>query len=267
MVDSEQVAAHYGLGGLHERFERAFESIGHSPTVASLGAADEFHIGGRPATSRLLDQMDLTADMHVLDLGSGIGGTARHLASTTGARVTGIDLTTEYVDVANWLTGLVALDQVEFRQGSVLDLPFGQSSFDAATMVHVGMNIDDKVALCQQVARTLRPGAPFAIYDIMTASDGDLAYPVPWAASASSSFVEPPVAYVRALEAAGFRIETVTDCTDAAASFFAAASKGAPPGPLGLHLVMGPDTKTKVANMVANLRNGLIAPTEIIARR
>ena len=49
------------------------------------------------------------------------------------------------------------------------------------------------------------------------------------------------------------------------ASIAGNASSGPPP--IGLHLILGPDTKIKLGNMVSNTRNGLCGPWEIIARK
>ena len=43
------------------------------------------------------------------------------------------------------------------------------------------MNIADKAGVFREVARVLKPGARFTIYDIMRTSDGTPAFPVPWA--------------------------------------------------------------------------------------
>ena len=161
-------------------------------TVAAedLAPVDEFHVGGRPATIELVGHLGATTQAELLDIGCGIGGTVRFIASTTGARVTGIDLTPEYIDVAQTLSEWTELDHlVGFEVASALDMPFDDESFDGATQLHVGMNIADKAALFAEIHRVLRPGAPFALYDIMRVSAGDVTFPVPWAADASSSFV------------------------------------------------------------------------------
>ena len=55
----------------------------------------------------------------VLDIGSGLGGPARFLAATRGLRVVGVDLTPEYVDVANELTRRCGLaDRARFLTAS-----------------------------------------------------------------------------------------------------------------------------------------------------
>src|SRR5690606_33691687 len=109
-------------------------------------AVDEFHIGGAEATAALLDQLDIGPDTRVLDIGSGIGGPARTIAERTGARVTGVDLTPDFVETARSLTETVGLS-ADFVVGSALDLPFADAAFDLATLIHVGMNIPDKPRL------------------------------------------------------------------------------------------------------------------------
>jgi SAM-dependent methyltransferase len=70
---------------------------------------------------------------------------------------------------------------ISLHQGSAVAMPFADSSFDGAYMLHVGMNIVDKEKLGLEVARVLRPGSLFGIYDVMQTGPGELAYPVPWA--------------------------------------------------------------------------------------
>lgn len=236
-----------------------------------LTAVDEFHMGGREATVCLAERMGLKPGMTVLDLGCGIGGPARFIARHYGCTVVGIDLTPEYVAVAEMLTRLVGLaDRVTFQVGSATDLPFEPSCFDAATLLHVGMNIPDKQTLCDAAARVLKPRGVFAIYDVMRVGEGDLAFPVVWAATPALSFLEKPGSYRAALESAGFEVIAETSRWELALSFFARMkahfSEHGPP-PLGLHVLMGPDARQKIANTIASLERGILAPIEMICRR
>ena len=182
---------------------RACESV----RVDDLGPVDEFHTGGRQATIDLLDQLALRPGSSVLDIGSGIGGTARLLVERYGCSVTGIDPTPEFVTVAEALTHRVGLtEKARFRIASATDLPFDPHSFDAATLLHVGMNVPDKVRLFFEGERVLKPGGNFAIYDMMRVGDGDLEYLVPWASHSETSFVENIDLYRTTLNDTGFEV-------------------------------------------------------------
>src|SRR5262249_10542157 len=142
---------------------------------------DEFHIGGRKASADFLDQLSFNDQTKVLDVGCGLGGPARFVAHRYGSQVTGIDLTPEYVETRNRLCKWVGLaERISLHQGSALAMPFMEASFDGAYMMHVGMNIEDKETLASEVARVLRPGSVFGIYDVMRTGFGELAFPVPW---------------------------------------------------------------------------------------
>src|SRR5215468_3038613 len=188
MPTQDDVSGHYTHGSLIEAISSALATIGKTAdtvTVDDLAPVDENHIGGRRATEELLGQLGLSAQSHVLDVGCGLGGAARFVASRYGSRVTGIDLTSEYIRAGNTLCRWVGLDKhIPLRQGSALAMPFPAGQFDCAYMLHVGMNIEDKEKLAAEVARVLRAGGVFGIYDVMRTAPGDLAYPVPWAATA-----------------------------------------------------------------------------------
>ncbi len=267
------VAAHYRHGSLEQALVAALAAMGKDPdrlVPADLMGADEFHIGGAQATKDLAAQLALTPAMHLLDLGSGLGAPARTLATLHGCRVTGIDLSDEYVAVATSLTRRMGLaDRVAFRCGSAMALPFDAAAFDGVTLLHVGMNIADKRALCAGVHRVLRPGGFFAIYDVMRTGPGALDFPVPWSSGAETSFLEPPETYRAALTAAGFSIIAERSRAAFAREVFAAqrarqAVSGPPP--LGVQIVMGPQAAQKVANLIGLLDRGVIAPMEMIAR-
>jgi len=274
MIIEQRVAEHYTQGSLAETILGALRGMGKDPehlAASDLAPVDEFHIGGRQATIDFAAQMGIQRGMHLLDIGSGLGGAARYFAAEHGCTVAGIDLTDEYVQIANDLARRAGLGSTaSYCQGSALDLPFPAAGFDGAYMLHVGMNIEDKARLFAGVYRVLKPGGVFGIYDVMRTAAGDLAFPVPWASTAATSFVDTPDAYRRQLEAAGYTVLMERNRRDFAIDFFQkmrsrAAQAGGPP-PLGLHIVMGTDFAQKTANMIDNLQRGLIAPTEIVCR-
>ena len=268
------VAAHYTEGTLEQRILAALRQAGKDPDRLDpddLAPVDEFHHGGRTATAAFAPRLNLQPGMHLLEIGSGIGGPARYFARHQGCRVTGIDLTEEFVGVARMLTSRLGMDgQISFEQGSALSMPFADASFDVATLLHVGMNIADKDRLFSEVRRVVKPGGIFGIYDQMREADGELAFPVPWASVPQTSFVETAATYKRLLIEAGFEIVWERSCRDDALASFNQQT-GAQPGagalpPLGVHITLGPRAAEKVANHRSNTERGLLAPNEIVAR-
>jgi SAM-dependent methyltransferase len=95
------VRDHYRATGLTERLKAALMALGPEDqrlTPQQLGSLDQFHTRGLAATAELAKLAGITADMSVLDVGSGVGGPARFLAATYGCRVTGVDLSEPFVD-------------------------------------------------------------------------------------------------------------------------------------------------------------------------
>ena len=273
-MDTDRIiTTHYTHGALAAAIGAGLDRLDGAggALLDKLGAVDEFHMGGRPAIRALAEALSLAPGQRVLDVGCGLGGTARYLASACGVVVEGIDLTPEFVEVGQALNRQLGLDgRITLRVGSALDLPFAGESFDAATLLHVGMNIADKPALFAGIARVLRPGARLAVYDAMRTGPGEVMFPVPWAGSAAASFLAGPQEYRAALAEAGFTIDSETDRREMALEMFrvlrARIALSGPP-PLGLDIVMGPDAASKVANLIAGLEAGTFAPVQIVARR
>src|SRR5260370_31419771 len=273
MSTEAAIVGHYGRGQLEELILGAVAREGKDPenlTAGDLAAVDEFHVGGLEARQELAKQMELRAGLRLLDVGSGIGGPARYFAAEHGCRVTGIDLTEEFVRVARSLTRRTKLDGLaEFRQGSALELPFAPETFDRAYMIHVGMNVADKAGIFREVRRVLKLAGRFTIFDILRTGDGPIRYPVPWAMSEETSFVAMAKDYGAALQNAGFRIAQERGRGPFAIEFtermMARMAQGGPPA-LGLHLLMGEKTPIMVRNILAMMKEGVLEPVELHAR-
>ena len=274
-MSDDDVSAHYTSGELLAAIRDGVARLGKTPatvTVDDLAPVDEFHVGGRQASEHILGQLGLTQGQHVLDVGCGLGGSARFAAIRYGCQVTGLDLTEEFVTTGQVLCDWVGLaDRVALRQGSAVAMPFEAEAFDAAYMLHVGMNIADKDRLCEEVHRVLRPGASFGIYDLMRKGEGDLAYPVPWAQTPAISVVSAPQDYRRALVKVGFTVTNERNRGEFSREFFenlkARIAKADGPAPLGLHILMGETAPQKVANMTRNIGRGTLVPVELVARK
>jgi len=107
MGTEQAVAQHYTHGALERVVLDALRAAGKDPDrlePSDLAPVDEFHIGGRQATIDLAGELRVTRGMHLLDIGSGLGGASRYFVHACGCTVTGIDLTEEYVRVAQALS-------------------------------------------------------------------------------------------------------------------------------------------------------------------
>ena len=158
-----EISKHYERGDLLDRLRAALTDDGvdpDHPTVETLAPFDHFHGRGLDATQELANALNVSATDHILDVGSGIGGPARFMADRFGCRVTGIDLTGEFCEVARSLSRVLGLEgRVCFEQGDALAMPFSSASFDGAYSMNVSMNIAHKDRFYDEIYRVLRPGA------------------------------------------------------------------------------------------------------------
>jgi len=244
MTDAlDHVRDHYRAMGLTERLKAALAVFGPEDqrlTPEQLATLDQFHTRGLAATVELAKLAGITADSSVLDVGSGVGGPARFLAATYGCRVAGVDLSEPFVEAAQYLTERTGQgDLASFQAGSALALPFAGGRFDTVLLQHVAMNIEDRAKLYGEIHRVLRPGGRFATYDIVL-KDGEVEYPVPWAKTPATSFLQTATATREAIEAAGFRMLVWQDDTAAAKEWALRLRASPPPSPnLGRNLMQG----------------------------
>ena len=275
MVNEKDVAEQYLHGDLLNSIQVSIAKLGKTPdsiTIEDLAPVDEFHIGGRMATANLIEQLDITEQGHILDVGCGLGGAARFVADKYNIQVTGIDLVHEYIETGKVLCTWVNLNnRITLEHGSALSMPFQDDSFDGGFMLHVGMNIEDKAQLFTEIYRVLRSGSSFGVYDIMRYKDGELTYPVPWATDNLTSKLATPDQYKEVILRAGFEVTGESNRRDVAIKFFEelrakTEAKSGPPA-LGLHILMKESTTIKINNMIDNIARDYIAPVEIIAHK
>lgn len=274
MTNARAVEAHYTRRSLGDTILSALREAGKDLehlTPDDLAPVDEFHSGQRNATVRLAQLAGVAGAQHVLDVGCGIGGPSRFLAKAFGCRVTGLDLTAEFVEVANMLarrTGLA--DKVTYRQGDALDLPFADASFDLVWSQNAAMNIADRDRLYAEMCRVLKPAGRLAIQDVAAGPGGEPYYPTPWAKDKSISFLFPPQVTREKLERAGFRVVAWHDPTRESLEQALARAKvlesGALP-PLGLHILIGPNFPSVSKNMVRNLEEARIQLINAVLER
>jgi len=253
---TDAIRGRYGLSGILDRvtaflLERRIDP--ERPSYQDFFPFDQLHGRGIEATREHIERAGINSTMLVMDLGCGVGGCSRVIAATCGCRVTGIDVTPQFIEVARELTRRCGMaDRIEFRQGDALDLPFAEGTFDHVWCHNVTMNIPDKKKLASEVTRVLKSGGRFSCSEVGQGPGGALIFPLPWATDASASFVVTPAVMRQALEEGGLRIKEEIDLSDASLASLkemrARAERGEPPLN-AIHVIMGDDVGERIKNM------------------
>jgi SAM-dependent methyltransferase len=261
------VSDHYGWSGLKETIEAELRRHGIDPqevTVGQLAPVDNYHWLRLAGTLALADAAAITRAERVLDVGGGIGGPARQLASRSGCHVTVLDVTEEYCVVGEALTEWTRLsERVTFVHGSALDMPFPDGSFDVVWTQHATMNIPDKPRLYSEIARVVRSGGRFAMFDVLAGPRQPIHFPVPWASEESFSFLLSPEETRTMITQAGFRELTwMTDQDQAMEEALAKPDPLGEPAPSGdglnPGLLNGPDGPRMGTNVQRNMEEDRI---------
>jgi len=265
------VIANYSSTTIVERMMAAVAATGATGplTADRLFPYDQLHGRELLATRDHVPRLAAQPGWRVLDIGSGIGGPARYIAATTGASVTGIDLTPALVEAATELSERVGLGAlVQFQLGNAEAMPFADHSFDAAICFYVGMNLPDKAAVLAEAHRVLKPGARL-LWTQVVSGNGEAIYPLPWAATAAVSHVGPPEQLRQAMLDAGFAVLDWADETDAHVEL---AKAGAASGMVPtqehlsvLHVVLGAGFAERRQNYLRNLASGAMRSVAILA--
>ena len=215
--DADATNAHWGHGDLERAIDAALVAAGKdlaALTSDDLAPVDHFHGGGKPSTMRLARLAGLRPGMRVLDVGGGLGGPARTLATEFGCRVLVVDLTASFVQAGERLTARLGLSGlVGHRVADALALDAGPEPFDAIWTENSGMNIADKERLYAGFARLLPRGGLLALQEPMAGPTQPQIYPQMWARDATGSFLRAPAEMRALIEAAGFRARAWDDVT------------------------------------------------------
>lgn len=261
---------HYAARDIEARLLAALRAAGLDPdqglSPEALSALDHFHTGGLRASRELLALAKIRPEDRVLDIGAGLAGPARLLASSLGCQVDCLEMSADYCAGAKLLNRLTGLeDKVKVHQGSALAMPFPDRSFDVAWMQNVGMNIADKHALYTEIHRVLKPGGRYAFQELAAGDKETSYFPLPWATDPGDSFLVATDAMQSVLADCGFVAEAFEDTSDAHLRRTANAPPAAP-GQLGLAVFVD-DIATKVDNAQRSLAAGQLRLVRGVFRR
>lgn len=268
---------HYKSQNLGDRILSTLTEMGkdiENLSIKDLAPVDQFHIRGTRATKEMLEMVNINPEYKILDIGSALGGTARFLANETGCEVTGIELVSEYCEVAEMLSEKLGFDKnkTTFKQGSATNLPFTDDSFEIVWTEHVQMNVEDKVKFYSEIARVLKPDGKLIFHDIFSGSntESNLDFPVPWASDNSINYLVRLDEVQKILLNLGFSIVMWEDKSELSKEFLERIVKSMKLNnkqlPFGINLVMGKNTSDKFINLLSNISNHKIRIIQAIIR-
>jgi SAM-dependent methyltransferase len=259
---ADDIRRYYGRDGLED-------AIAQAPRDAPA-QLDSLHCRVRQATSELARLAAIERGTRVLDVGCGLGGAARYLAATYGARVTGLELTPRLVSAARLLTARAGLaNLVDFTHGTALAAPFPGGSFDCVWLQHVLVNISDKTRLFAELRRVLVAHGRLALHEVVAYDAHGVRFPLPWAPNAATSFVARSERLRIAIENAGFMLQNWTETTPLALNWcrdVLARTRDNPAG-LGWRIPLGPDAGAMIQNLVHALETERLGVVTAVFRR
>lgn len=151
---------HENTLGLMSRPEREIYTHSHHPVVLAAHARRT----AEEAAAFLLPHLE--PGMSVLDIGCGPGsitvGLARYVAP---ARVVGVDAAPEALDRARAYAADEHMDNLEFIESDVYEIPLADASFDVVYAHQVMQHLADPVLALREAHRILRPGGYIAVRD------------------------------------------------------------------------------------------------------
>lgn len=179
-------------------------NIYEHPLVQQL-IGDSFHPGGTKLTERLGTMLVLSSKSRVLDVASGRGTSAIHLAKTFGCRVTGVDLSASNVALASAVAEELGVgERTQFIQGDAEKLPFEADQFDAVICECALCTFSDKPLALSEIYRVLKTRGLVGITDLTRTGvlTSELNGLLSWVACIADAL--PVAQYLQLLSEAGF---------------------------------------------------------------
>lgn len=159
------------MSQLQDRAKACCADLYAKPVVSWL-LGDSFHPGGLELTERLGRMLDLKPSVYALDIASGNGASAIHLAKKFGCAVVGVDFARPLISRARAAAGREGLGALlDFGLGDAEALPFSDGSFDAVFSECAISTFPDKRASAHEMARVLRLGGRLGFTDVVLANE------------------------------------------------------------------------------------------------
>ena len=226
-----------------------------------FAALDQLHMGGLPATHKLLQWLPESA-IYGLDMGAGLGGCARLAAIEYGCSMIASDIDADYIAAAKLLhSALTPSPDCHYQVADSLALPFADKQFDFVLSQHAMMPVKDKQALLQGAQRVLKPDGHLLLHEVYMSprrEDNNILYPTPWAKLAQYSHLQTWQDFSELCQGLGWRLEQQENHTQQSLQWLQQARTNPSRSPFNARLALGPEAGNMSANVLHNLRHGLI---------
>jgi cyclopropane fatty-acyl-phospholipid synthase-like methyltransferase/ABC-type nitrate/sulfonate/bicarbonate transport system substrate-binding protein len=135
--------------------------------LTDLGHLDQYHYLEVATCYDIIQELALDSDKYILDIGSGVGGTARVLAEQSNCRVMGVELQKPLNDLAQELNKRVGLeDKIELIGGDFMEFE-SAPIFDHFISLMVFIHLPQRAKALQLAYQALKSNGSFFIEDLI----------------------------------------------------------------------------------------------------
>ena len=135
-------------------------------------------------------RLNIESGMQVLDIGCGIGGPAKEIATFTDCKVVGVNINAHQIKVGKEFAKKEGVDNqiLEFVEADFMvsflpsmvkttdtnrkqKLPFSDNSFDVVYVIEATVHAPSLVEVYTEIYRVLKPGGRFGVYEWVMMAD------------------------------------------------------------------------------------------------
>eukprot|EP01024_Parvocaulis_polyphysoides_P050046 TRINITY_DN4875_c0_g1_i1.p2 TRINITY_DN4875_c0_g1~~TRINITY_DN4875_c0_g1_i1.p2 ORF type:complete len:316 (-),score=35.94 TRINITY_DN4875_c0_g1_i1:214-1047(-) len=181
----------------------------------TLSTIDSMHYLGNQAMDNAIQIAEIKSSDKVLDVGSGLGGPARMVATKTGCQVDALELQNDLHTTAVDFTKKSGLeDKVSHFCGDILDFEIKESEYDVIVSWLVFLHIPDRKKLLDVCFKTLKPGGRLYVEDFFSRNEFTQAEKEMLEKDVYISYLPTLQELEKQLGDAGFESVSIVDMTD-----------------------------------------------------
>lgn len=243
-----------------------------------LAPIDQLHIGGRQATIKLLNDAGIQPKSQGMEIGSGLGGTARLIAEQFQAEITAIDITEAFTYACHAINQQLGFGSITSLCADACIPQVAPASQDFVISQHTLMNIPDKERAIKTLSESLKDGGLLLLHEVFAGDNQEpLKLPVPWASDPQHSHLPLFETMDQLVRDAGFEQIRAEDVTDSALAWRTkhtqrengTSNKGhtQQKSPLNPQLIFGNAFISMGQNLMRNLADRKVRVIEAVYRR